>query len=363
MDEVLAKAEEWRAAGEQVALATVVAHAALGAAAARLEARRHARGRLFGSVSGGCVEADVAERAQAILSEDGAPASCTYGIADDEAWSVGLPCGGEIDVFVEPFAGAPPIERGTSYVVVAGEGLGERWHDDERGQTGLREEEAARCSPRRSAAAAARDRSARATSPRRCPRSRGRSAGGRWSSTRAPGLATRERIPSADELVVAWPDEIEIDAETALVSLVHEERLDLPALRAAVEGGAFYVGALGSRRAQAKRREQARRPVADRVKGPVGPRPRRRDAGRDRARDRRRDPLRAEAARARARLAERAGSGSRAGRDPGASPIIAAPATRCSQLSARLSGTQAARVGPTTPSSHSASEAMPPTMR
>src|SRR5207244_5335198 len=55
------------------------------------------------------------------------------------------------------------------------------------------------------------------------------------------GLATRERVPSADELVVAWPDEIEIDAETALVSLVHEERLDIPALRHAVEGGAFFV--------------------------------------------------------------------------------------------------------------------------
>ena len=89
-------------------------------APARLEARGHRDGRMFGSVSGGCVEADVGERAKTVL--DGEPAELvTYGIADDEAWSVGLPCGGEIDVFVEPFAGAPPIERGTSYVVVAGD--------------------------------------------------------------------------------------------------------------------------------------------------------------------------------------------------------------------------------------------------
>ena len=84
-----------------------------------------------------------------------------------------------------------------------------------------------------------------------------------------PGLATRERVPSADELVVAWPDEIEVDADTAVVSLVHEERLDLPALRAGVEGGAFYVGALGAKRTQEKRR-QALGTVADSVRGPVG---------------------------------------------------------------------------------------------
>jgi xanthine dehydrogenase accessory factor len=83
------------------------------------------------------------------------------------------------------------------------------------------------------------------------------------------GLATRERVPSADEIVVKWPDEIEVDADTALVSLVHEERLDIPALRTAVEAGAFYVGALGSRRAQEKRREHLG-DLLDRVRGPVG---------------------------------------------------------------------------------------------
>jgi xanthine dehydrogenase accessory factor len=76
-------------------------------------------------------------------------------------------------------------------------------------------------------------------------------------------------VPSADELVVAWPDEIEVDPETAVISLVHEERLDIPALRRGVEGGAFYVGALGSKRAQEKRRGKLGA-AADHVRGPVG---------------------------------------------------------------------------------------------
>ena len=96
-------------------------------------------------------------------------------------------------------------------------------------------------------------------------------------------------MPSADEIVVAWPDEIEVDADTAVISLVHEERLDIPALRAGVQGGAFYVGALGSRRAQEKRREHLGE-LADAIHGPVGldlggERP-----GGDRTRDPRRDP-------------------------------------------------------------------------
>ena len=107
------------------------------------------------------------------------------------------------------------------------------------------------------------------------------------------GLATRERVPSADELVVKWPDEIDVDADTAVVSLVHEERLDLPALRAGVEGGAFYVGALGSKRAQEKRREQLGR-LVDQVHGPVGLDLGGETPSRDRTRDRRRDPRSAE---------------------------------------------------------------------
>ncbi len=193
----------------------------------------------------------------------------SYGIEDDEAWTVGLPCGGEIDVFVERFTGAPPIVRGTSYVVVAGENVGERWHDESRSSTHLREEESRTvfvesvAPPPRLVAVGAGD-----IAEAMCALARPLG----WRTTvvdpRA-GLATRERVPSADEILVEWPDRIDVDADTAVVSLVHEERLDIPALRRGVEGGAFYVGALGSKRAQEKRREKLGN-AADAVRGPVG---------------------------------------------------------------------------------------------
>jgi xanthine dehydrogenase accessory factor len=221
-------------------------------------------GRLYGSVSGGCVEADVAERAKAVLAGE-RPRIVSYGIEDEDAWTVGLPCGGEIDVFLERFAGAPSIERGTSFVVVEGDDAGRRWTEDERGQTELRGSVFAESvgPPPRLVAIGAGD-IAEALCALAKPLS--------WRTVVVdprPGLATRERVPSADEIVVTWPDEIDVDEETAVVSLVHEERLDIPGLRKGVEGGAFYVGALGARRAQEKRAEKLGE-LASRVRGPVG---------------------------------------------------------------------------------------------
>jgi xanthine dehydrogenase accessory factor len=268
MDEVLTKAQEWREAGEQVALATVVATRRSAPRPLGSKLAVTASGRLYGSVSGGCVEADVAERAKAILAGE-EPKVVSYGIADDEAWTVGLPCGGEIDVFVEPFTGASGRVRGTSYVVVEGEGIGTRWEDDSRARTELREEQdrsvfvEAVAPPPTLVAVGAGD-----IAEALCALARPLG----WHTVvvdpRA-GLATRERVPSADELLVAWPEDVDVDADTALVSLVHEERLDIPALKRAVEGGAFYVGALGSRRAQEKRREHLG-DLLDQVRGPVG---------------------------------------------------------------------------------------------
>ncbi|HEV2592270.1 MAG TPA: XdhC family protein [Gaiellaceae bacterium] len=261
MDEVLAKAEEWRAAGEDVALATVVATRRSAPRPLGSKLAVTADGRMYGSVSGGCVEADVAERARGVLGGD-PPAVATYGIADDEAWSVGLPCGGEIDVFIERFQGAPPIEHGTSYVRLS---TAERWHEDARVSTHLEGDVFAEevAPPPRLVAVGAGD-IAEALCALAKPLG--------WTTVvvdpRA-ALATPERVPSADEILVVWPDEIEVDEDTALISLVHEERIDLPALRAGVEGGAFYVGALGSRRAQEKRREHLG-DLLDSVRGPVG---------------------------------------------------------------------------------------------
>jgi xanthine dehydrogenase accessory factor len=73
-------------------------------------------------------------------------------------------------------------------------------------------------------------------------------------------FATRERIPSADELIVEWPDEalakIQPDHGTAVAVLTHDEKFDVPALQAALKTDAFYVGAIGSRKTQARRRER-----------------------------------------------------------------------------------------------------------
>jgi xanthine dehydrogenase accessory factor len=92
-------------------------------------------------------------------------------------------------------------------------------------------------------------------------------------------FATRERIPSADELLVEWPEGVlaraEPDAHTAVVVLTHEDRFDIPALIGALRSDAFYVGALGARRNQARRRERLLEEglsenEIDRISGPVG---------------------------------------------------------------------------------------------
>ena len=100
MKEILPELESWQEAGERVVVATVVATRRsaprpLGSSLAISES-----GKMCGSVSGGCVESDVYENAQEVF-ETGKPKLVSYGISDDLAWSVGLPCGGEIDVFLE----------------------------------------------------------------------------------------------------------------------------------------------------------------------------------------------------------------------------------------------------------------------
>jgi XdhC and CoxI family len=100
MKEVLADVERWRSRGERVAIATVVATRRSAPRPVGSKLAVSERGEMAGSISGGCVEGDVAERAKEVLG--GAdPVLLTYGIADEQAFEVGLPCGGEIDVFLE----------------------------------------------------------------------------------------------------------------------------------------------------------------------------------------------------------------------------------------------------------------------
>jgi xanthine/CO dehydrogenase XdhC/CoxF family maturation factor len=98
--EVLGEIERWRENGEKVVVATVVATRRSAPRPVGTSLAVSESGKMCGSVSGGCVESDVYENAREVM-ETGEPKLLSYGIADEEAWSVGLPCGGEIDVFVE----------------------------------------------------------------------------------------------------------------------------------------------------------------------------------------------------------------------------------------------------------------------
>jgi xanthine/CO dehydrogenase XdhC/CoxF family maturation factor len=100
MKEILDDVERWRERGEKVAIATVVATRRSAPRPVGAKLAISESGQLAGSVSGGCVESDVYENAREVLAT-GCPKLLSYGIDDEEAWSVGLPCGGEIDVFVE----------------------------------------------------------------------------------------------------------------------------------------------------------------------------------------------------------------------------------------------------------------------
>jgi xanthine dehydrogenase accessory factor len=218
-------------------------------------------GRLEGSVSGGCVESDVALAAEEVR-ESGVPRLVTYGITDDMAIAVGLPCGGEIDVFVEPLR-----ERDGDVVltVIAGEGVGEKLAD--------RELERAARRRGRSHVIEVGDRTVFADVVAKPPRllvygavdtaealcAAAKLLGWRTIVADArPRFATRERMRSADELLVLWPEEtlahVVPDSATAIVVLTHDDKFDLPLVQGALATDAFYVGWLGSRRNQERRR-------------------------------------------------------------------------------------------------------------
>jgi len=266
--------ERWRARGDRVALATVVATRRSAPRPVGSKLAVSEQGELFGSVSGGCVESEVALTAGEVIA-DGVPRLLTYGIEDELAWSVGLPCGGEIDIFVERFDGELPGE-GVTLTVLEGEYAGERLDAEvPPGPSRVLELDGTQVfvevlgPPPRLLVVGAID-----TAEELC---RAAKALG-WRTAvidPRPALATRDRLPSPDELTVAWPDELEADGDTAVVVLTHEERLDVPALTKALAGDAFYVGAMGSRRTQAKRRERLLEAGLDeeqleRLAGPAG---------------------------------------------------------------------------------------------
>jgi xanthine dehydrogenase accessory factor len=100
--DVAEQLERWVARGDHVALATVVAVRRSAPRPPGSKMLVNDSGEVYGAISGGCVEGSVVEIAQQVI--DGAPAQLhSFGIEDDLAWGVGLPCGGEIDVWVERY--------------------------------------------------------------------------------------------------------------------------------------------------------------------------------------------------------------------------------------------------------------------
>jgi xanthine dehydrogenase accessory factor len=247
------------ASGEQVAVATVIS--TWGSAPRQPGAKYVVTegGRYVGSVSGGCVESDVAERAKKIFA--GEPANLIhYGVSDDDAFEVGLSCGGKIDVWLE--RAEPELWREINTVLDSDEYATLYTNTDtgekrlEKGvleQTGLRDDgvfaEVVE-GPLRVLIFGAPE-----AAEHLC--AYGKQLGWRTTVVDArAALVTPERLPSADEIVKAWPDEVldRIDERTAVVTLSHEERLDVPAVAAALRQGARYIGAVGAKRTAERRR-------------------------------------------------------------------------------------------------------------
>jgi len=283
MDESLRQAGLWRELGRRVAVATVVATRRSAPRPVGSKLVVSESGELAGSVSGGCVESDVVLAAQEVLA-GGGPRLLTYGITDEMAFGIGLPCGGEIDVFVEELTEAERPE--VTLTVVAGEGVGERLHDAElelaarrRGRSHVIElEDSTILADVQAPAPRLFVYGAVDTAEALC---RAAKLLG-WQTVVADArasFATPERIPSADELLVLWPDEamaqVQPNLGTAVVVLTHDDKFDLPMIRGALAGDAFYVGWIGSRRNQERRRGLLREEgITDdelgRISGPSG---------------------------------------------------------------------------------------------
>jgi xanthine dehydrogenase accessory factor len=276
-DSVIAAARQW--AGEPMAIATVTSTWGSAPRPRGSHMLVHADGRFEGSVSGGCVESDIMETAADVIA--GAPFQVKrYGVADAAAWEVGLPCGGEIEVMVQPVSAegfdpelfdriAEAGEQGRALTVTTDLATG---HSDLRPvETGA--VFANRYAPPRRLLIVGAVQIAQALAQLATtlgikvtvvdPRAR---------------FLTEERFPGV-VLDDRWPDEaieaLRPDPATAVVTLSHDIKIDDPALIAALNSQAAYVGALGSRRSHAARRERLAAAglsakQIDRIDAPVG---------------------------------------------------------------------------------------------
>ena len=254
-DRILAAAIDW--AGAPMAIATVVETWKSAPCPVGTHMLVHADGRFVGSVSGGCVEGDVLERAHMVLA--GAPPVLRrYGVADDAAWDVGLPCGGDIQVLVQPVsADGFPAHLFADIMKARSAGAALSVVTDlELGRSALLEDDTGAGfvniyhPPRRLlivgaveiASALAAIATSQGVDVTLCdPRGRFLTA------ERFPGVRLDDRWP--DDAVKAFAP----DSRSAIVTLSHDPKIDDPALAAALASPAAYVAALGSVRSHQAR--------------------------------------------------------------------------------------------------------------
>ncbi|MEJ7927279.1 XdhC family protein [Sphingobium sp. AN641] len=253
---VIARALEWR--GSPMALATVISTWGSAPRPRGSHMLIHADGRFEGSVSGGCVETDIFQRAGEVIAGRAGHVA-TYGVADGDAWAVGLPCGGEIAVLIQPVsdAGFTPALFGR-IAAASARGQGIALSTDLA--TAITREGAIegrfvnRYDPPRRLLIVGAVQIAQSLGP----------------LARAIGVTpvvidprgrflTAERFPGV-ELDDRWPDDAiaarHPGASTAVVTLSHDIKIDDPALAAAIRAPTGYIAALGSRRSHAARLER-----------------------------------------------------------------------------------------------------------
>ena len=295
MKEVLDDIARWLADGERdIALATVLTTWGSAPRKAGAKMAFTAGGAaISGSVSGGCVEGAVIEAGGQVLG-GGQPCLLRFGVADETAWGVGLACGGTIEVFVERLdvaayeAARRWVAAGTSGALLTAVAGPDEW----LGRKAIVEGGAVVAGSLAPALDA--DTVALADAARHAQRVTVAGdielfidpirpapalvmVGGAHIAVALARLArvlgyrtvvvdprrafgSAARFPDVDRLVQAWPDkalaENPLTTESAVVTLSHDPKIDDPALRAALSSDAFYVGALGSRKTHAARRQR-----------------------------------------------------------------------------------------------------------
>jgi len=263
--EVLEEVKSWTAAGDRVALATVVE--TWGSSPRPLGSKMvvSSSGRMAGSVSNGCIEGDVFEEAQRVLKA-GKGRLVPYGVADDVAFEVGLACGGHVEVMIQPVT----PEHLRLIELIEAERPAELRTNLETGEVRLLERTPEADAPTR-------DGDWFVEPHRRAPHlviigaihiaiplhRLAKLLGYRVTVIDARAkFATAERFPEADEILVGWPDEtlagITLDRSTYVVILTHDPKFDLPALRSVVGKDVRYIGAIGSRKTNQNRFDELR---------------------------------------------------------------------------------------------------------